>query len=129
MGRDVQLYLLKSLMRVRLHKILTKLSLPNPQMATKLDMVNAYDSIEWEFAKTMLLSMGFPNSLVERIAKCITTVSCQILINGQPSQKFYLKYLGQPVMFGKSKKYILSFVQERVWNKINGWRKKCLSQA
>jgi hypothetical protein len=37
------------------------------------------------------------------------------------------RYLGLPVVLGRSKKDIFSFVQERVWKKIKGWNEKFLS--
>jgi hypothetical protein len=57
-------------------------------MAVKLDMSKAYDRIEWPFVATVLSSMGFPQSLSDVIMKCVTTVSYQVLINGQPSKSF-----------------------------------------
>ncbi|GAU51235.1 hypothetical protein TSUD_412370 [Trifolium subterraneum] len=57
-------------------------------MALKLDMVKAYDRLEWPFIKATLLSMGFPPHLVDTIMRCISLVSYQILINGQPSRCF-----------------------------------------
>jgi hypothetical protein len=41
----------------------------------------------------------------------------------------HAKYLGLPVLFGRSKKEIFSFVKDRVWKKIKGWKEKCLSRA
>lgn len=41
----------------------------------------------------------------------------------------HTRYLGLPVIFGSSKKEVFSFVQERVWKKIKGWKDKCLSRA
>lgn len=41
----------------------------------------------------------------------------------------HTRYLGLPVVFGRSKKDVFSFVQERVWKKLKGWKEKCLSRA
>lgn len=217
-------------------------------MVVKLDMSKAYDRIEWNFVQSVLTKMGFPDNIVGVIMKCISTVSYQILINGQPSKLFsperglrqgdpispYLfilcakvlsglihkevhnksihgikvarsapqishlqfaddsllfaratqqeanvilsiletyqrasgqvvnmdkseasfsrnaleadcqiicnmmgaktvvtqnRYLGLPVVFGRSKKVIFSFVKDRVWKKLKGWKEKCLSKA
>ncbi|MCI14768.1 ribonuclease H protein, partial [Trifolium medium] len=57
-------------------------------MALKLDMSKAYDRIEWPFVKQTLTSMGYPQKMVELIFRCISTVTYQILINGQPSSSF-----------------------------------------
>jgi hypothetical protein len=58
-------------------------------MAVKLDMSKAYDRIEWCFVQTVLQKMGFPESMVNVIMKCISIVSYHILINGQPSKPFF----------------------------------------
>lgn len=39
------------------------------------------------------------------------------------------KYLGLPTIIGKSKKFIFSGIQDRLWKKINGWKERCLAQA
>jgi hypothetical protein len=57
-------------------------------MALKLDMSKAYDRVEWAFVQQALTSMGYPMKIVELIMRCISTVTYQILINGQPSTSF-----------------------------------------
>jgi len=39
------------------------------------------------------------------------------------------KYLGLPIYMGKSKAQTFSYLKERVWKKIQGWKKKLLSKA
>ena len=39
------------------------------------------------------------------------------------------KYLGMPAFVGKSKKKAFSYIKERIWNKIQGWKEKLLSKA
>jgi hypothetical protein len=39
------------------------------------------------------------------------------------------RYLGLLVVFGRSKKIILSFAKDRVWKKLKGWKERCLSRA
>lgn len=57
-------------------------------MALKLDMSKAYDRVEWPFVEQALISMGYPAKMVQLIMRCISMVSYQILINGQPSSSF-----------------------------------------
>lgn len=57
-------------------------------MAVKLDMSKAYDRIEWPFVQVVLTAMGFPKCMVSVIMKCISSVSYQIIINGQPNKSF-----------------------------------------
>jgi hypothetical protein len=54
----------------------------------KLDMAKAYDRLEWNFIKTTLITIGFPNSLVETIMRCVSSVSYSILVNGHPTPLF-----------------------------------------
>jgi hypothetical protein len=39
------------------------------------------------------------------------------------------RYLGLPVIFGRSKKEVFAFVQDMIWKKVKGWKEKCLSKA
>ncbi|XP_058756923.1 uncharacterized protein LOC131630149 [Vicia villosa] len=39
------------------------------------------------------------------------------------------RYLGLPMIFGRSKKEIFSLVVERVWKKIKGWKEQFLFRA
>jgi hypothetical protein len=55
----------------------------------KTDMAKAYDRVEWDFLEATMLSMGFPQNIINIIMRCVRTVTFSILINGTPSQKFY----------------------------------------
>jgi hypothetical protein len=57
-------------------------------MALKLDMSKAYDRVEWPFVYQTLISMGYPIKMADLILRCISSVTYQILINGQPSKSF-----------------------------------------
>ena len=48
---------------------------------------------------------------------------------GVPEIKEYERYLGLLVVVGKNKRASLNYIKEWVWNKIQGWKKKLLSQA
>ncbi|KAA3456039.1 reverse transcriptase [Gossypium australe] len=50
-------------------------------MAIKLDMSKAYDRVEWNFVKEIMIRMGFANGWIETIMECITSVSYSVVIN------------------------------------------------
>lgn len=48
---------------------------------------------------------------------------------GVPEVKEYEKYLELPAVVGRNKRACLNFIKDHVWGKIQGWKKKLLSQA
>jgi len=44
-------------------------------MAIKLHMSKAYDRVKWHFLKEVTISMGFPNSWISLVVRCVTTIS------------------------------------------------------
>ncbi|KAL6188703.1 hypothetical protein ACLB2K_040094 [Fragaria x ananassa] len=49
----------------------------------KLDIRKAYDRLEWEFVRCILLKLGFATEWVELIMTTLTTVSYSFLVNGE----------------------------------------------
>ncbi|KAL9666794.1 hypothetical protein QQ045_001135 [Rhodiola kirilowii] len=39
------------------------------------------------------------------------------------------RYLGLPICFSRRKVELFSFIENRMWMKVNGWKEKCLSAA
>jgi hypothetical protein len=46
-----------------------------------------------------------------------------------PVVDHFSKYLGQPTFIGRSKNQAFSFIQEKVWKKLKGWKERNLSFA
>ncbi|KAA3470958.1 reverse transcriptase [Gossypium australe] len=57
-------------------------------MALKIDMSKTYDRVEWDFLKQMMARMGFDESWIQLIMKCISTVSYSAVLNGTPWKVF-----------------------------------------
>ncbi|CAM8880222.1 unnamed protein product [Rhodiola kirilowii] len=52
-------------------------------MAWKIDLMKAYDTINWSFLTSMLEHMKFPNKFIAWMAMCVQTTSYSIMINGE----------------------------------------------
>ena len=54
------------------------------QMAVKLDISKAYNRVEWEFLRQIMLKLGFAPKWVHLAMETLTTTSYSVLINGEP---------------------------------------------
>lgn len=54
-------------------------------MTLKLDISKAYGIIEWDFILGALEDHEFPAPMIQLIKICTSSVSYQLLINGQPN--------------------------------------------
>ena len=50
--------------------------------AIKLDMLKAYDRVEWHYLEAMLVRLGFCDKFVHLIMKCVTSVRFIVKVNG-----------------------------------------------
>jgi len=56
--------------------------------AVKLDMVKAYDRVDWNYLQVMMLKLGFAESFVHTVMRCVTSVSFSVRVNGNLSTPF-----------------------------------------
>ncbi|KAH0773555.1 hypothetical protein KY290_010692 [Solanum tuberosum] len=65
------------------YKIITKYSRKcmSPRCTMKVDLRKAYDSIEWEFPRKVLVELGFPFKFITWIMECVSSVSYSLIIN------------------------------------------------
>lgn len=56
--------------------------------AVKLDMVKAYDRVEWPYLQGIMLRLGFSERFVTKIMRCVTSVSFSVRVNGHLSAPF-----------------------------------------
>jgi hypothetical protein len=59
-----------------------------PICAVKLDMMNAYDRVEWVFLEQMMERMGFAQSWISMIMRCVSTVRFSVRLYGGLSEAF-----------------------------------------
>ena len=52
-------------------------------LAMKLDISKAYDRVEWEFLKGIMVRLGFPDLWIKRVMCCVSTPSFSVCINGK----------------------------------------------
>ena len=65
-----------------LHSIKTE----NQQvLVLKLDLVKAFDRVNWSFLRLVLLQIGIPGNFVSWIMGCVESTNFDVLINGTPS--------------------------------------------
>ncbi|XP_048622886.1 uncharacterized protein LOC106383217 [Brassica napus] len=130
------------------HALRTKPSGRNKRMAIKTDMSKAYDRMEWSFIETVMRKMGFSETWITWIMRCITSVKYKVLMNGQPRGHIVPatrqeikdvlgihndggmgKYLGIPEDISGSKCKLFAFLKDNLMHRVNGWTCRCLSKG
>lgn len=53
----------------------------NKVFVIKLEIIKAYDLVEWDFLERVMLQMGFPNSWVTKVMRCVHSVRYVIKCN------------------------------------------------
>ena len=55
----------------------------NSVCAVKLDMMKAYDRVEWHYLEGIMSKLGFSASFIRLIMKCVTSVWFSVRVNGE----------------------------------------------
>ena len=71
-----------------LHFMKRKRSKTNSFCALKLDMMKAYDRLEWPYLKAIMVKLGFAPDWIHTIMSMITSVSFSVLFNGERLESF-----------------------------------------
>jgi hypothetical protein len=54
----------------------------------KLDMAKAYDRVEWQYLRAIMLQLGFREEWVSLIMRCVESVTFSVRVNGHFSEVF-----------------------------------------
>jgi len=54
----------------------------SPRSVMKIDILKAFDSVQWDFVLKSLVVMGFPEKFIHWIKLCITSPSFSVQVNG-----------------------------------------------
>lgn len=57
-------------------------------MAIKVDLVKAYDHLEWSFIRNILKAFRFPDDLIKQIMSYVSSTTISILLNGGKLSSF-----------------------------------------
>ena len=65
-----------------LHYMKTRRVKANRFVALKLDMMKAYDRLEWPYLKAVMLKMGIGPRFTETVMRCVSSVTFSVIFNG-----------------------------------------------
>ncbi|XP_048613347.1 uncharacterized protein LOC125587196 [Brassica napus] len=117
------------------HALRTKPSGRNKRMVIKTDMSKVYDRMEWSFIEAVMRKMGFSETWITWIMRCITS-----RINAATRQEIkdalgihndggMEKYLGIPEDISGSKCKLFAFLEDNLMHRVNGWTCRWLSKG
>jgi hypothetical protein len=56
--------------------------------AVKLDMMKAYDRVEWPFLEALMRKLGFLDHMMINLIKCVSSVRFSVKVNGELQPHF-----------------------------------------
>jgi hypothetical protein len=65
-----------------LHTVRRQKKKKNPFFPLKIDMMKAYDRIEWEYLHGCLSKLGFAPCWISSVMRCVTTTRYAVKVNG-----------------------------------------------
>ncbi|PNX95563.1 ribonuclease H, partial [Trifolium pratense] len=95
----------------------------NKEVSTIQDIIQTYQKASGQLVNLtkseMVFSKGVTNGIKEEISRIL------------PMQisEYFSKYLGMPIVHGRSKQQIFNYIREKIWKKLKGWKEKNLSFA
>ncbi|CAL8157860.1 unnamed protein product [Prunus armeniaca] len=116
----------------------------------KIDLSKAYDRLNWNFVKCVLLEVGLPTAVIPLIMHCVSTASGQVVnydksailcspntpkaiakeisfICGYPIVASLGNYLGMPLLHSRPTYTTYNGLIDRVTNRLASWKSKLLS--
>ena len=55
-----------------------------PNYLLKMELRKAYDTLNWDFLKDMMIALNFPTQFVKRIMTCVSFTHYSLILNGTP---------------------------------------------
>jgi len=50
----------------------------------KVDILKAYDNVNWDFLRVVMIALEFPKGLVQLVMTCVSSPSFSVYVSGTP---------------------------------------------